>query len=96
MRQKKINHFDETIPQFNDLISFYKHVKASPPLSEDFDIREINPETIKLYDFITKPFRHRFYCIALYLEGGVTLNTGFWKTKLDKPALYFKTPYQIL
>jgi len=93
---KDMHHSEEAIPHLKDLMSFYKHINASPPLSEGFDIREINPETIKSYDFITKPFRHSFYCIAFYLEGNVTLNNGFWKTKLDKPAIYFKTPYQVL
>lgn len=96
MKKKKTNHFDETIPYYNDLIGFYKHIKASPPLSEHFDIREINPEVIKSYDYVAKPFRHNLYCITLYLEGDVTLTTGFWKTKLNKPALYFKTPHQLL
>jgi len=96
MKEKDINQSAETIPHLTDLISFYKHINASPPLSKDFDIREINPETIGTYDFVAKPFRHSFYCIALYLEGNVTLNSGFWKTKLDKPAIYFKTPYQVL
>jgi AraC family transcriptional activator of pobA len=96
MKQKKINRIDETIPQLNDLVSFYEHIKATPPLNEDFDIREINPEVLKAYNYVATPFRHNLYCITLYLEGDVTLNTGFWKTKLDKPALYFKTPYQIV
>ncbi len=91
-----MNHSDDTIPYLKDLVSFYKHINASPPLNKDFDIREINPEVIKAYDFVSRPFRHNFYCIVLYLEGNVTLNTGFWKTKLDKPALYFKTPCQVL
>jgi AraC family transcriptional activator of pobA len=96
MKQKKKIHEDEKIPYFEELISFYKHINASPPLSEDFDIREINPEVLKAFDYVAKPFRHNLYCIAFYLEGDVTLNTGFWKTKLDKPAIYFKTPCQIL
>jgi AraC family transcriptional regulator, transcriptional activator of pobA len=96
MKQKKKNHVDEKIPYFEELISFYKHINASPPLSEDFDIREINPDVLKAFDYVAKPFRHNLYCIAFYLEGDVTLNTGFWKTKLDKPAIYFKTPCQIL
>src|SRR5882724_7456438 len=84
------------IPYFNDLVSFYDHVKARPPLNKDFDIREIDPEVLKGYDYVAKPFRHSFYCIALFLQGDITLNTGFWKTRLNKPALYFKTPCQIV
>ncbi|HEX9512663.1 MAG TPA: helix-turn-helix transcriptional regulator, partial [Puia sp.] len=72
------------------------HVKAKPPLHKDFDIREIDPEVLKAYDYVAKPFRHSFYCITLFLEGDVSLNAGFWKTKLNKPALYFKTPCQIV
>lgn len=86
----------ENIPYLSDLVSFYKHVKARPPLHKDFDIREIDPEVLKAYDYVAKPFRHSFYCITLFLQGDVTLNTGFWKTKLKKPALYFKTPCQIV
>src|ERR1700722_1764095 len=96
MKANKTNHVNDTIPHFNDLISFYKHINASAPLSADFDIREINPDALKSYDYVAKPFRHSLYCVAFYLEGDITLNTGFWKTKLEKPAIYFKTPYQIL
>jgi AraC family transcriptional activator of pobA len=87
---------NEDIPYFRDLVSFYKHVKAKPPLHKDFDIREIDPEVLKSYDYVARPFRHSFYCITLFLQGDVTLNAGFWKTRLSKPALYFKTPCQIV
>src|SRR6266481_7289682 len=87
---------EEDIPYLRDLVSFYKHVNARPPLHQDFDIREIDPEVIKAYDFVAKPFRHSFFCITLFLQGNITLNTGFWKQKLDKPALYFKTPCQVV
>jgi len=87
---------EEDIPYLRDLVSFYKHVNARPPLHRDFDIREIDPEVLKAYDFVAKPFRHSFFCITLFLHGNITLNTGFWKQKLDKPALYFKTPCQIV
>ena len=86
----------EDIPYFHELGSFYKHVNARPPLHEDFDIREIDPEVLKNYDYVAKPFRHSFYCITLFLRGDITLNAGFWKTRLKKPALYFKTPCQIV
>jgi hypothetical protein len=82
----------DTIPYLSDLVSFYKHVQARPPLHKDFDIREIDPEVLKAYDYVAKPFRHSFYCIMLFLHGDITLSTGFWKTRLRKPALYFKTP----
>ena len=84
------------IPYLPDLVSFYNHVKAKPPLHKDFDIREIDPEVLKSYDYVAKPFRHSFYCITLFLEGDVNLNAGFWKTRLNKPALYFKTPCQVV
>ncbi len=86
----------EDLPYFNELVSFYKHVNARPPLHKDFDIREIDPEVLKSYDYVAKPFRHSFYCITLFLKGDITLNTGFWKTRLKKPALYFKTPCQVV
>lgn len=86
----------ESIPFLRDLATFYKHVKARPPLDKDFDIREIDPNVLKNYDYVAKPFRHSFYCIALFLQGDITLNTGFWKVKLQKPALYFKTPCQVV
>ena len=70
MHKKKKDLVEKTIPQFDDLFSFYKHINASPPLNKDFDIREINPEIIRNFDFVAKPFRHSFYCITLYLEGG--------------------------
>ena len=73
---------EENIPYFNDLVSFYKHVKARPPLHKDFDIREIDPEVLKSYDYVAKPFRHSFYCITLFLQGDITLNAGFWKTRM--------------
>src|SRR5258708_34527418 len=84
------------IPYFNDLVSFYTHVKARPPLDKDFDIREIDPEILKSYDYVARPFRHSFYCITLFLQGDVTLNAAFWKMRLSKPALYFKTPFQVV
>ena len=86
----------KNIPYLTDLVSFYDHVRARPPLHKDFDIREINPEVLKGYDYVAKPFRHSFYCIDLLLDADVTLNSGFWKRKLSKPALYFKTPCQVL
>jgi|GEM_PF-453106 len=86
----------QNIPYLRDLESFYSHVKARPPLNKDFDIRKIDPEVLKNYDYVAKPFRHSFYCITLFLQGDITLNAGFWKTKLKKPALYFKTPCQVV
>ncbi|AYB34832.1 helix-turn-helix domain-containing protein [Chryseolinea soli] len=86
----------ENIPYLRDLESFYKHVKARPPLHKDFDIREIDPEVLKAYDYVAKPFRHSFYCVTLFLQGDITLNAGFWKTRLKRPAVYFKTPCQIV
>ncbi len=86
----------EKIPYLRDLTSFYKHVKAKPPLHKEFDIRQIDPEVLKNYDFVAKPFRHSFYCMALFLEGDISLNTGFWKVRLKRPAIYFKTPCQIV
>lgn len=84
------------IPYLSDLVSFYNHVGARPPLHPEFDIREIDPAVLKAYDYDAKPFRHSFYCITLFLQGEANLNAGFWKTKLTKPALYFKTPHQVL
>ena len=86
----------ETIPYLSDLVSFYKHVQARPSLHKDFDIGESDPEVVKSYDYVAKPFRHSFYCITLFLQGDITLGTGFWKTRLSKPALYFKTPCQVV
>jgi AraC family transcriptional regulator, transcriptional activator of pobA len=86
----------EKIPYLRDLAGFYKHVKAKPPLHKEFDIREIDPEVLKNYDFVAKPFRHSFYCMALFLEGDISLNTGFWKVRLKRPAVYFKTPCQVV
>jgi len=87
---------EEEIPYLGDLVSLYQHIKARPPLNKDFDIREIDPEVLKAYDYVAKPFRHSFYCITLFLQGDITLNTGFWKSNLNKPALYFKTPCQVV
>jgi AraC family transcriptional regulator, transcriptional activator of pobA len=86
----------ENIPYLRDLATFYKYVKARPPLHKDFDIREIDPKVLKNYDYVARPFRHSFYCIVLFLQGDVTLNAGFWKIRLQKPALYFKTPCQVV
>ena len=85
-----------SVPYIQDLESFYEFINARPPLDKDFDIREIDPEVLKGYDFVTKPFRHNFYCITLFLEGDVTLNGGFWKVRLKNPAIYFKTPCQVV
>src|SRR5258705_340031 len=93
-------HLNQTslgnVPFLRDLESFYKHVNAKPPLNMDFDIREIDPEVLKNYDYTAKPFRHSFYCITLFVQGDITLNSGFWKTHLTKPSLYFKTPCQVV
>src|ERR1700730_6095735 len=96
MRKAKQQITKDTIPYLPDLVSFYNHVQARPPLHKDFDIREIDPEVLKSYDYVAKPFRHSFYCITLFLQGDITLSTGFWKTRLNKPALYFKTPCQVV
>ncbi|AYB34834.1 helix-turn-helix domain-containing protein [Chryseolinea soli] len=84
------------IPLLENLVDFYKFVGAAPPLSKDFDLREVDTQLMNLFDSVVEPFRHRFYCVSLYLEGGGIMNTGFWKTTLSKPALYFKTPNTIL
>jgi len=96
MNKKDRKHHTDDIPFLRDLASFYKHIKARPPLNKDFDIREIDPEVLKGYDYTAKPFHHSFYCITFLLEGDVTLNSGFWKQSLKKPALYFKTPFQLV
>ena len=96
MNRKDRKHQTDNIPFLRDLASFYKHVNARPPLNKDFDIREIDPEVLKGYDYTARPFHHSFYCITFLLEGDVTLNSGFWKQSLKKPALYFKTPYQLV
>lgn len=90
------NSATEDILYLRDLDSFYKHIQARPPLHKDFDIREIDPEVLKNYDYVAKPFRHSFYCITLFLQGDITLNAGFWKVRLKKPSLYFKTPCQVV
>jgi AraC family transcriptional regulator, transcriptional activator of pobA len=84
------------VPYIQDLESFYKFINARPPLSKDFDIREIDPEVLKNYDFVAQPFRHSFYCITLFLQGDITLSSGFWNVRLKKPAIYFKTPWQVV
>ena len=96
MNKTKPLSTQQDIPYFTELASFYNHVKARPPLNKDFDIRKIDPEVLKAYDYVAKPFRHSFYCIALFLQGNITLNTGFWKSKLNKPCLYLKTPCQVV
>jgi AraC family transcriptional regulator, transcriptional activator of pobA len=96
MSKTKQPSAEQGIPYFTELASFYKHVKARPPLNNDFDIRKIDPEVLKGYDYVAKPFRHSFYCIALFLQGNITLNTGFWKARLKKPCLYLKTPCQVV
>lgn len=96
MNKKDRKPHTDDIPFLRDLASFYKHIKARPPLNKDFDIREIHPEVLKGYDYTARPFHHSFYCITLLLEGDVNLNSGFWKQSLKKPALYFKTPYQLV
>ena len=89
-------HTADKIPYLRDLAGFYEHVKARPPLHKEFDIRKIDPEVLKNYDFVARPFRHSFFCMALFLEGDISLNTGFWKVRLERPAIYFKTPCQIV
>ncbi|MGH7452692.1 MAG: hypothetical protein ACRENG_15200, partial [bacterium] len=97
-------HFDEKIhlqnnmmlPEFDNLIDFCKYIKMPPPLDEDFDVRKIEDMKDFCAELDMKPFRHRFYAISLYLKGDGVMNTGFWKRKLDKPALFFKTPYQVM
>ncbi len=84
------------VPYLKDLASFYRHINARQPLHKEFDIREIDPQVLKDYDYVAKPFRHSFYCITLFLQGDITLNSGFWKVRLKKPALYFKTPCQVV
>ncbi len=82
-------------PFLYDLVGLFKHVNAKPPLHSDFDIREVDPAVMKAYDYKAKPFRHSFYCLTLFLQGDITLNTGIWKTRLNKPAIYFRPPCQI-
>ena len=52
--KKVIQQSKEDIPYFGALVSFYNHVKARPPLDKDFDIREIDPEVLKSYDYVLK------------------------------------------
>src|ERR1700741_943084 len=85
----------ENIPYLPDLVSFYKHVQARPPLHKDFDIRQIDPEVLKAYDYVAKPFRHSFYCITLFLQGDITLNTGFWKSTLISRHYISKLPARL-
>jgi len=86
----------EKIPYMRDLTSLYKHVNARPPLHKEFDIREIDPDVLKNFDFEARPFRHSFYCLTLFLQGDIELNTDVWKVRLKRPALYFKTPCHII
>jgi AraC family transcriptional activator of pobA len=84
------------IPYFHDLESFYKHIKVRPPLYKDFDIKEIGPKILKNYEFAATPFRHSFYCVALFLKGDISLNAGNHKIRLQTPSLYFRTPSQLV
>jgi AraC family transcriptional activator of pobA len=94
MKGHRIKASQGKVPFLRDLESFYKHLNARPPLNKDFDIRVVDPEVLKNYDCIARPFRHSFYCLTFFLQGDITLNSGFWNVRLKKPALYFKTPCQ--
>ena len=96
MKRKNHNAPGTDIPFLTDLDSFYKHVNAAPPLYKDIDIREFDSKGVKPPDYVTRPFRHSFYCITLFLEGDITLNAGFWKNQLNRPAIYIKTPRQVI
>lgn len=95
MAKKKVAA-ENNFPAFDNLRDFYKYIKAAPGREPDFDIREVDTQLLTIFNANVNPFRHNFYCVSLYLEGGGTLNTGFYKIKLDNPALYFNTPNQIL
>jgi AraC family transcriptional activator of pobA len=96
VKNNQKQHDPTAIPYLTDLPSFYKHVGAKAPLYADIDIRQIDPQVVKDYDYVAKPFRHSFYCITLFLEGDINLNAGYWKARLNKPAIFFKTPCQIV
>ncbi len=96
MNNKKRKNAAPDIPYFRELESFYRHLKAGAPLHKDFDIRLIDSEALKNYDYVASPFHHSFYCITFFLQGDITLNSGFSKVRLRKPTIYLKTPLQIL
>src|SRR5277367_2753748 len=93
---KTKNGATEAVTQFGNLADFYQHVKAIPGQHPDFDIREVDTKLQNPLNANVAPFHHNSYCISFYLEGGGQMHIGFCKTEVSKPALYFKTPNQIL
>jgi AraC-like DNA-binding protein len=89
--QNKDTNLPEII-NLNDLSDYF----GMPPFPHrDFLYMKIENEE-NFFGIYSKPLRHRLYAISLILECNGTLNAGFWKAQPQKPAIYIKTPYQVV
>lgn len=89
------NKQDE-IPIYTNIVEFYKSFDFDGYHSEDFDIRKIEDVQDFRMKHEMKPFQHKFFALSIYVEGDGVLNSGFWKSELKNPAIFFKTPYQVM
>jgi AraC-like DNA-binding protein len=83
------------ILQFNKIPEYCKGIGIYEPNHSDFDIRrfEINMETVKTS---MPAFQHRFFAIALKLEGSGIAKLGHKIEQLNGAYFFFNSPYQIL
>jgi AraC-like DNA-binding protein len=81
--------------EIKDFADFCNHFSLPPLPHKDFLFMKMKNEE-NLFGSYSKPLRHRLYAISLIIECNGTLNSGFWKTQPERPAIYIKTPYQVV
>lgn len=93
--QKKDQTKDGALPEINNFNDFCSYFGLPTLPHKDFLFMKVegNEEFFGIY---SKPLRHRMYAISLIIECNGTLNAGFWKAQPQKPAIYIKTPYQVV
>ncbi|MCW3161320.1 helix-turn-helix domain-containing protein [Chryseobacterium oryctis] len=80
------------INNFNDFTDYF-----NLPRPDDKDIYYKKYETADEFQLELAPqFRHKFYGITLIMDGSGDLKSGFWNPHIITPAIYFKSPNQVV
>lgn len=83
------------IPEITSLGDLSKYFNLPPFPYEHFWFLKIEDEK-DFFGAAARPLRHRLYAISFITECKGTLSAGFWKVHPQKPALFIKTPYQVV
>ncbi|MCA5006164.1 helix-turn-helix domain-containing protein [Sphingobacterium bovistauri] len=92
MTKRSDNHY---IPEIFNFEELSKHLGVEAFMYKDVYFEKISCKA-DLINTSAKPFKHHFYAISLILDGHGTFNAGFWKSKIKRNIIYFKSPYQIV